>query len=695
MSGGLVVVVAIMIAAVQAQPNCFSPGVNPAPLYVCDQNKYNEAECEAQTTVFADIDCDCGCGEIDPDCYLPRRFLPVDNDDPYARRMLCSGFAPQPVEIDPRYYQCRQDDASCFLVPLEWTCEPQWYDQVGSGSLIGGEAACHCGCGLYDPDCDQVRDGDIASVSVFAEYINGTYNGWVDNVNQHDTGAICNAEGNLHYGPFRQPLPDTTALWSCPNSWYNEVESGFSHADNNAPSCDCGCGAPDPDCIFEHERFFDPNSINLYCRRGAQQGFKWNDNPRSFCNAKSDVCQLLTEVPDWICPARWYGEKRHESYGTNGIPDCNCGCGALDSDCVAQTTRQTGEMGLLCSADGREDNKGFEDASLTYYCHRVTNECVQTPTNWNLICPPHFYDEGAQNIETVCDCNCGEWDTDCNNLTASLYCSDEPSNLERTWCSPKTLSCRQAPEGWFGHPMYYNEWEYGVPPAQNGSDSNARQALPTRQNPTCDCDQGIWDPDCDYQALDGVDTTCGANQFCSKRTNTCETLVVPGWTCHLSLYNELDTDTFGTNGLPDCDCGCGVYDPDCVRQDRRFIQGTDSFGLVCHEISLENTFDRRTFCNFSSTTCHDAPAGWLGAPSWFDELSSRSWGNRNEPSCNCGLGIWDPDCRLIEHELRCGVEASRTRQVACDPELPLCNSAVRMTVSLVALVLSLAFALLY
>ncbi|MCL2824826.1 MAG: hypothetical protein FWD57_12635, partial [Polyangiaceae bacterium] len=67
----------------------------------------------------------------------------------------------------------------------------------------------------------------------------------------------------------------------------------------------------------------------------------------------------------------------------------------------------------------------------------------------------------------------------------------------------------------------------------------------------CDCECGIWDPDC---------STSGANPFgCAPEAicvevdgqGICDGGVV-GWTCDIKYYGD---------GF--CECGCGAWDPDC------------------------------------------------------------------------------------------------------------------------------------
>ncbi len=87
-------------------------------------------------------------------------------------------------------------------VPKAWTCAPEAYN--------GGFDACHCGCGAPDPDCkdpDNLVNGCTAQQS-------------------------CDASGAC--------VDKVPKAWICAPTLYGALDS-----------CDCGCGAPDPDCKFD------------------------------------------------------------------------------------------------------------------------------------------------------------------------------------------------------------------------------------------------------------------------------------------------------------------------------------------------------------------------------------------------------------------------------------------------------------
>lgn len=138
------------------------------------------------------------------------------------------------------------------------------------------------------------------------------------------------------------------------------------------------------------------------------------------------------------------------------------------------------------------------------------------PTGW--VCPPEYYEDGMG-----CDCNeCGAHDPDCDVPTLPSTC------LMGQTCGT-TGSCEGTPTAWM---CAGTEYDAG---AGNG----------------CDCNCGAYDPDCDLvaEAVQGCTgaETCSSGGFCFDAAV---------WSCE---------DTFfGTGQADDCDCGCGVADPDCA-----------------------------------------------------------------------------------------------------------------------------------
>ncbi len=97
-------------------------------------------------------------------------------------------------------------------------------------------------------------------------------------------------------------------VWNCDDSYYGTDDG-----------CDCGCGIPDPDCadgdIATCEFCSDEGSCNPW---GCPGIIDPDDTA---------LCAPVEGVPDeWTCNPTFYGDG-----------DCNCGCGAVDSDCADAT----------------------------------------------------------------------------------------------------------------------------------------------------------------------------------------------------------------------------------------------------------------------------------------------------------------------------------------------------------------------
>jgi hypothetical protein len=136
----------------------------------CDDSWYNAGD-----------DCDCGCGAPDPDC-----------ENPALRTVNC------------RFGGVCQADGTCTIgIPDTWTCERRDYAAADE---------CHCGCGAWDPDCDNPFRPTVGCAP----------------------RSRC-----LEGGVCATPYPES---WVCARSSYG-----------SGGRCDCNCGAFDPDCATSGE----------------------------------------------------------------------------------------------------------------------------------------------------------------------------------------------------------------------------------------------------------------------------------------------------------------------------------------------------------------------------------------------------------------------------------------------------------
>jgi hypothetical protein len=119
--------------------------------------------------------------------------------------------------------------APASAAPPHWTC-PESYSH---------DNYCDCGCGNYDPDCDDAS-------KPFWDNCAGSY----------DCRNDADPEGDYTCGAKPNGVP---AGWTCAGTWYD--------ADNY---CDCGCGEVDPDCSDASAVFYCANGSGTSCSADAQ-----------------------------------------------------------------------------------------------------------------------------------------------------------------------------------------------------------------------------------------------------------------------------------------------------------------------------------------------------------------------------------------------------------------------------------------
>lgn len=212
-------------------------------------------------------------------------------------------------------------------VPEGWTCDAPSYNAGGP------MPACNCNCGVYDPDCDAIDS-----------YVKGC-----------DKGQTCSAAGKCE-GPVLSPPKE----WVCGSAYYA--------IGGQVPVCDCGCGAPDPDCSL-----YQPTMNLTKCGRGQT------------CGADGTCQGPILEVPaSWTCKASKYAEGK-----TSGT--CDCDCGAYDPDCDDVHLKITG-----CGYKQTCDKQG-----------QCAGEIAPPPANWT--CGATEYSDGK-----LCNCGCTPRDPDCD-----------------------------------------------------------------------------------------------------------------------------------------------------------------------------------------------------------------------------------------------------------------------------------------
>ena len=352
--------------------SCNASGICVPNDWTCDGDNYQSGQA-----------CDCDCGAIDPDCddatlvvkgcqatgqacNASGHCVPLSwtcDDDIYHGGggkcdCECGAYDPDCDDANSTVQGCLEDEAcngSGYCVPTDWGCDPDFYH--------GGGGICDCGCGAYDPDCDDA-DSEVQ--------------GCVEYVQQ-----VCNSGGKC--------VPDG---WDCPADFYDYDDYCDCNCDVYDPTCDdinatqwpCGdgeycskdlqCVALGSCCKANNTRGCDDDAVetcvcdvDAYCCDTA-----WDD----ICLAKVETLGCRDCPPDgWTC--------LESAYAYDG--NCDCACGAYDPDCDDATKPVVGCWGEeTCSDDGT---------------------CA-SPATWS--CPESYYDDGDW-----CDCECGARDPDCDD----------------------------------------------------------------------------------------------------------------------------------------------------------------------------------------------------------------------------------------------------------------------------------------
>jgi hypothetical protein len=220
-------------------------GCTPLSGWTCDKSHYATGD-----------GCDCGCGVHDPDCGAAENGCSdascqqdkceychtgqnTDNDyiicdppgdakgwtcgtadDPAWKNAECDCGCGRPDPYCRIKHQHSCTDAGCKTPTCEFcnaeggaraACDGPKWSTAGTckAELYGLDGKCDCGCGAIDPDC---ADGEGCAAS------------------------LCPGKGcEVCHGPGT--LLATCVQWTCPKAAYGD-----------GMICDCGCGAPDPDC---------------------------------------------------------------------------------------------------------------------------------------------------------------------------------------------------------------------------------------------------------------------------------------------------------------------------------------------------------------------------------------------------------------------------------------------------------------
>ena len=440
---------------------CTGPDCSAIGCQVCFGRDGSTRDCAAPVSFSCrperldDGVCDCGCGALDPDCEQGC-FAAGCNVDGCDR---CNGNGA--IETCGR--------------PAKLSCKDG----------VRGDGVCDCGCGNYDPDCTGSSCIEPGCFALGCELCHDASGKAIDCVAPQrcaaavlddgvcdcgcgsadpDCGAGkgctlpgCAADGcAVCHDAAGRPTP-------CPGTFSCETERY-----NDGAQCDCGCGRPDPDC------------------RG--QGCSEPGCEAAACDLRHDVGGKVLRPGTWVCEASRFG----------AIDGCDCGCGAVDADCV------DGCSGPGCRAPDCDSCRAADGSAF--------------PCGWT--CPLERYQDGEQ-----CDCGCGISDPDCRERGCS----------EAGCFAPACSTCSGASGGL--------ECERGRCDRAYFADG------------VCDCGCRERDPDCGGAQV-CLEPGCSA-VGCERCHGGGGGVVACGdWSCGFEGQGGGDGCNCGC-GAPDPDCGAG------------------------------------------------------------------------------------------------------------------------------------------
>ncbi len=344
-------------------------------------------------------------------------------------------------------------------VPGTWTCALAAYN--------AGADPCNCGCGAPDPDCKNAKN-PIAGCS---------------------TLESCDASGKC--------VAKAPAAWTCSAAKYAGLDT-----------CDCGCGAHDPDCDFGlpvagcgPSETCAANDTCAACVPNCAGKNCGDDGCGGYCGACNDPAK----------PACVSGQCVDACSPTPAIcatNDCGAdGCGGSCGVCPADSQCQNGQCSAVVLPVAPTSCEGHCGSMAAAGCY----------------CAPGCVDAGSCCADYQAKCGCAP-------KCAGKQCGDDGCGGSCGTCGVSAPFC-------------------------------AADGLCTAA-----CTPDCKGKNCGDDGCGGSCGTCGADSSCAF-TQLC---IPTSWTC--------STAYFGDGGV--CDCGCGAPDPDCS-DPKKPIFGCPSAGDLC------------------------------------------------------------------------------------------------------------------
>eukprot|EP01104_Vermistella_antarctica_P004426 TRINITY_DN14882_c0_g1_i1.p1 TRINITY_DN14882_c0_g1~~TRINITY_DN14882_c0_g1_i1.p1 ORF type:complete len:590 (+),score=138.68 TRINITY_DN14882_c0_g1_i1:96-1865(+) len=180
---------------------------------------------------------------------------------------------------------------------------------------------------------------------------------------------------------------------------------------------------------------------------------------------------------------------------------------------------QTGDYCSDTPWSGNVDNYYFtmdQDCTGYYWTCPLSEDlgpCTDSATcGFDITHPPSEVDELAANYMSYYECD------------GQQFFSEQQKNRMRCFAFGYLQDAKDIPTTWTCDKSAYN--------AQD----------------KCDCNCGVYDPDCAYA---GLESSCSNNEACNQYTVTCEE-IPSEWTCFNNYWFD-----------DQCDCDCGFPDPTC------------------------------------------------------------------------------------------------------------------------------------
>ncbi len=386
-------------------------------------------------------------------------------------------------------------------VPAGWTCDPVGYN---------GDGVCDCNCGIVDPDCA------VATLPVQG----------------CKPGELCSDGKTCSKG--------APSGWICEPAYYDETGSKPAW---NPYFCDCGCGAPDPDCG-------DPKMAVLGCGAGLAcnaDGTCGACQPK--CDGKtcgSDGCGKLCGVcNDPAAPICQFGTCVDKCKAQCADHTCGPdGCGGSCGTCKAGESCAVGQCQKLpdaesCGASNACGKLAPSGCSCAADCVPGASCCLDVTVACG--CQPSCSGKqcGSDGCGDVCG-TCGNTETCDNSLCVKDICKPNPCG--KGSCAPssngKTAvctciqgyagdTCGKCAEGYIGFPdcqsdlCFKNECnKQGTCDGKTGA-CVCKDGFSGQYCHSCLDPKKVW-PDCDKPLPPCFGQSCNGQGVCDTTTNKCE-----------------------------------------------------------------------------------------------------------------------------------------------------------------------------